>query len=71
MALAWPLRGADDFGQKGLGHGIAMQNAVFTAFFVIYNELNRDLGPIWPLRIRGPRPVSQHISLIACHMIPR
>lgn len=41
-----------------------MQNAVLTAFFVIHNELNCDIGAAGPRRVHRVSAIASHISYI-------
>ena len=64
VALVRPGGGSDDFGQEGLGGGISVEHAVFTAFFIVHHELHGDPGPVRPVRLWRARPVAPQIPWI-------
>jgi hypothetical protein len=59
---------ADDLGQKGLGLGIVVQGAVFATFFIVHNELHRDLGVVWPIRMGRVWAIALHVSWVTGHL---
>ena len=65
MAHARPGLGIGDLGKKGLGRGIAMQNAVFAAFLVIDDELHGDCRAARPGGVGRRCAITQHVSQIA------
>ncbi|MCY1242627.1 hypothetical protein D9M72_555980 [compost metagenome] len=72
-------RGADDLGEELLGGGVAVQHAVFAAFFVVEDELQRNARAARPAGVRRPGTVSDeiawivifgHVSLLASGKLP-
>src|SRR5205823_5964107 len=64
VALAEPGGGADDLGQEGFGSLVAVKHAVLAAFFVVDDELHRDMGTAGPFRIRWICPVTAHVPFV-------
>ena len=62
MALALPGLCADGLGEKGLGRGVAMQQAVLTTFFVVDHELNGDLGALRPFWIKRASTITMQVT---------
>src|SRR5690606_10550879 len=62
VALARPGRGADDGGEEGLGGGVAVEDVVLAALFVIEDDLHGDIGATGPLRIGGRAAVAEHVA---------
>jgi hypothetical protein len=62
VTQALPGLRTGDFGKKGFGGPVAMQDAVFAAFLVVYDELHADVGAAWPFRVRRVGPVAAHVS---------
>ncbi|EON20068.1 amidohydrolase [Cupriavidus sp. GA3-3] len=58
-------RGADDLGEELLGGGVAVQHAVFAAFFVVEDELQRNARTARPAGVRRPGAVTDEIAWIA------
>ena len=65
VALAWPLRGADDFRQEGFRCRVAMQHAVLAAFLVVQDELYGDARFARPLCGRRGLSVSVHVTAVS------
>ncbi len=62
VPLAGPHPRAVDIGQEGLGGGIAMQDVVLAALFVIDDELNGDARAIRPLRLSSRRELPRRCN---------
>ena len=56
--------GADDLGEEGFRAGVAVEHAVFAAFFIVEDELQGDPGPVRPLRVRRRAAVAGHVARI-------
>ena len=67
MALTRPGGGTNDLGQERLGCGIAVQDVVFAALFVIDYELHGNFRTIGPFRIGRIRTITAHVTGITCH----
>jgi hypothetical protein len=67
VALAGPGRGAGDVRKEGLGRGIAVQDGILAALFVVQHDLDRDLRPPGPGGIGRVGAISQHVARIAVH----
>ena len=71
VALARPGRGAHDLGEKRLRCGVAVQNIVLAALFVVDHELQRDPRPARPIGERRRPAVADHVARIRLlHGIP-
>jgi hypothetical protein len=70
VTLTRPRGSTDNFGQEGLGCFIAMEQAIFSTFFVIENELNGDLCTIRPMDSRQSLTIAKHVSGITRHDAP-
>ena len=46
-----------------------MQDAVLAAFFIVDHKLNRDAGPVRPIRVRWGLAVAMHIAGVAVHTV--
>ena len=60
----WPGQAAapDDFRQKRFGRGIAMQDVVLAALFVIDDELHRDIRAARPLGVGRVAAIADHVA---------
>jgi hypothetical protein len=58
-------RDADDFGKELLGRGIAMQNAVLPAFFIVEDELNSHTRFAGPVSLNGMSAVADEIAWVS------
>ena len=56
--------GADDLLEKGLGLAVTVKDRALAAFLVVHHDLERQAGPVRPLRIRGSRSVADQISRV-------
>ena len=63
-------RSADDFREKLLGRGIAVQHRAFAAFLVVENELNGDSRVAGPAGVRNVGAVASQISRITHSRAP-
>jgi hypothetical protein len=60
------LCGAWDVGEEGFGCSIAVEHAVFAAFFKVEHELNGNFGAAGPIGVSRPGPMAPQISDVAC-----
>lgn len=61
----WISSGAYDFGQELLGRGIAVQDAVLPAFFVIENKLHGHARTAWPVSLDRVPAVTDQVARIS------
>ena len=62
VALVGPGRGADDVGEEGLGRGVAVEDVVLAALFVVEHDLHRDIGAAGPFGIGRRTAVAEHVA---------